>query len=237
MTKKRSVVVQAYPIAQILTEMLTIGPFYYYTINISNYSLHNISSAILPIHGLTDYPHTLQQILDLIHPEDFDFVVAAEKATLEKIKEWGRQRLHLKSSYCFRMKTGNDSYQLFHHQAIHLTKDKQGRLTTSLNIHTNIQHITQINNYIVLISNVGEQNDYCQIDLSTKLAQMTIPKLSKREMEVLILIGQGFSSQQIGQKLFIAEETVRIHRKNLLKKTETNNSSNLIRKCLEMSLL
>lgn len=235
---KEEVVIQANPVGQYLAEMLAMGSFYYYMINISDYSLHNISSTIFSIHGLPEYPQTLQQIINLIHPEDLAFVVAAEKATLEKIRELGQEnQLNLKSSYCFRMKTADGSYQLFYHQAIHLTKDEEGRLTTSLNIHTNIQHITQVNNFIVLVNGIGDRSDYCRIDLSEKDMNPTIPKLSKREMEVLCLIGQGLSSLQIGKKLFISEETVRVHRKHLLKKTATNNSSNLIKKCIELSLL
>lgn len=229
---------QAHSVSKHLAEMLAIGPFYYYTIHISDYSLHHSTSTILAIHGINRYPETLQQIINLIHPDDIDFVIEAEKTTLEKIKEIGLQhQLSLKTSYCFRMRVADGSYHLFHHQAILLAKDDEGNLTTALHIHTDMQHITQVNNKIILINGIGKRNDYCQMDLSEKSLNIPIPLLSKREMEVLTLLARGLSSQQIAEKLFISVQTVRVHRKHLLKKMETTNSSNLIKKCIELSLL
>ena len=53
-------------------------------------------------------------------------------------------------------------------------------------------------------------------------------KLSPREMEVLGLIMQGFTNQEIADKLFISFETVRSHRKNILIKTNSKNTVALI---------
>ncbi|MEM9547383.1 MAG: response regulator transcription factor [Bacteroidota bacterium] len=52
--------------------------------------------------------------------------------------------------------------------------------------------------------------------------------LTKREKEVLALIAQGFSSIEIGKKLFIAPTTVDTHRRNLIDKLDVSNSKELI---------
>ncbi len=52
--------------------------------------------------------------------------------------------------------------------------------------------------------------------------------LTKREQEVLELICQGYSNQQISEKLFISQRTVERHRSSLLFKTESNNSISLV---------
>lgn len=44
--------------------------------------------------------------------------------------------------------------------------------------------------------------------------------LSEREIEIVKLIMQEFSSQQIAEKLFISKNTVDTHRKNILEKTQ-----------------
>lgn len=226
------------PIGTHLANLLAIGPYYCYIINMADYNIFQVSEQILDIHGLSGYPQTLQQVIELIHPDDIDFVIAAEKATIEKMKEIGFiQQLKLKTSYCFRMRVADGTYHLFHHQAIHLTKNEDGQLTTALNIHTDIQHITSVNNKIVLVNGVGDRRDYHQIDLSSKAIDQPIPKLSKREIQILELIASGLNSFQIGTQLFIAEETVRTHRRNLLRKTATTNSSYMIKKCIELGLL
>ena len=229
---------QTHAIGKHLAEILAIGPFYYYTINISDNSLYHATDTILSIHGFNGFPETLQQIIDLIHPEDIDFVISAEQAILEKMKAIGfEHRLYLKTSYCFRMLMADGSYHLFHHQVVSLAKDEEERLISALHIHTDIQHITQVNDKVILIKGIGKRNDYYQMDLSEKNLNMPIPLLSRREMEILVLLAQGLSSQQIGEKLFISTHTVRVHRKQLLKKTQTVNSSNLIKKCIELNLL
>ncbi|OQP44814.1 hypothetical protein A4H97_10660 [Niastella yeongjuensis] len=52
--------------------------------------------------------------------------------------------------------------------------------------------------------------------------------LSLREIEVLGLIMQGYTNQEIADKLFVSYETVKSHRKNILQKTGTNNTAALI---------
>jgi DNA-binding NarL/FixJ family response regulator len=53
--------------------------------------------------------------------------------------------------------------------------------------------------------------------------------LSKRELEVLGLIGKGMSSPEIAEKLFLSTHTVDTHRKNLLAKLGLSNSAALVK--------
>lgn len=221
-----------------LADILSIGPYYHYVINIADYSLSQVSENTQNIHGLTCQPTTIKEIIDQIHPDDLDYVLKAEEATIVKMQEIGfDHQLFLKTSYYFRMQVADGSYHLFHHQAIHLSKDDNGQLATALNIHTDIQHLTTVNNKIVLVTGIGPRNDYFQIDLGQQEKETYLSKLSNREMEVLGLVSRGLSSQQIADKLFISPETVRVHRRNLLKKTNSHNKSTLLRQCMEWGLI
>lgn len=51
--------------------------------------------------------------------------------------------------------------------------------------------------------------------------------LSAREHEIAKLINEGYSSSQIGEKLFISLNTVKTHRKNIYKKLEISSSREL----------
>ncbi|MGJ1284861.1 LuxR C-terminal-related transcriptional regulator [Sphingobacterium spiritivorum] len=229
---------KSYGIVNHLSDLLAVGPYYHYVINIADYSVSQVSERTASIHGLASRPTTIKEIIDLIHPDDLEFVLKAEEATLFKMKEIGfEHQLFLKSSYCFRMRVANGSYHLFHHQAIHLAKDDSGRLASALNIHTDVQHITQINNRIVLVKGIGIRDDYCQIDLSQQKPKSNIPSFSKREMEIISLVAKGNSSSQIAEKLFISPDTVRTHRKNLFRKAETKRVGEFICKCIEWGLL
>ncbi len=60
--------------------------------------------------------------------------------------------------------------------------------------------------------------------------------LSKREVEVISLVKNGFSSEEIAQKLYLSFETVRSHRKNIYLKLGINKLSDLILFANEHSL-
>lgn len=57
--------------------------------------------------------------------------------------------------------------------------------------------------------------------------------LSKREKEILRLVGEGKTSQEIADALFIGKTTVDTHRKNILKKLNLQGKSELMRYSME----
>ena len=65
----------------------------------------------------------------------------------------------------------------------------------------------------------------------------TIPKLTRREKEILAEAALGLTTQQIADKLFISTHTVDSHRKNLIEKFKTSNLSSAITLALEYGLI
>ena len=61
--------------------------------------------------------------------------------------------------------------------------------------------------------------------------------LSKREFEIVKLVEQGLSSEQIAEKLFLSVNTVNTHRSNMLMKTEKESISDLIYSFKERGLM
>ncbi|MEN9298226.1 MAG: hypothetical protein RLZZ429_539 [Bacteroidota bacterium] len=52
--------------------------------------------------------------------------------------------------------------------------------------------------------------------------------LSKREKEIIQLITQGFTSQEIAEKLFLSTYTVDTHRRNILRKLDLKNTAMMV---------
>jgi len=61
-------------------------------------------------------------------------------------------------------------------------------------------------------------------------------ELTAREKEVLTLVGQGFTSAQIGERLFISVRTVESHRSNLTKKLGLHSQAEMVRTALRREL-
>jgi two-component system response regulator NreC len=62
-------------------------------------------------------------------------------------------------------------------------------------------------------------------------------ELSSREQEVAALTAEGYSSREIGEKLFISPKTVDTYRSRIMKKLELNHRSELVRFALKVGPL
>lgn len=60
--------------------------------------------------------------------------------------------------------------------------------------------------------------------------------LTKREKEILKLIAEGLSNQQIADQLFISLRTVETHRFNLTQKLEVKNAAGLVKEAIRRGL-
>jgi DNA-binding NarL/FixJ family response regulator len=93
-----------------------------------------------------------------------------------------------------------------------------------LQIHTDIEHVKK---------NKAHFHYYVGDDLSNfrfpdeELLRIGNP-LSDREFEIVKLIANGLSSEQIAEKIFLSFHTISTHRSNILNKTGFNTIAELI---------
>ena len=52
--------------------------------------------------------------------------------------------------------------------------------------------------------------------------------LTKRELEVMLLLAEGLNNKEIGERLFVSERTIVGHKSNLMAKTNTKNTVSLL---------
>lgn len=74
-------------------------------------------------------------------------------------------------------------------------------------------------------------------DVTGNTAKSFVPKLTRREKEVLECIAGEMSTKDIAAHLFISEKTVEVHRSNLMLKMDVKNMAGLIRRAFETGLL
>lgn len=217
---------------EFISSIFSIGPFYVFIIDFSDMTVSNLSSSFGRIHGIpSDNVTTIDQILSLIHPDDLTFVSNAESKAIQCYYEGIAKGkiLEYKTIYNFRLKIASGAYELFNHQAIVFETDENGKYLRSLNIHTNINHITTTNNYNLSLLGLNENPSYFNINLSKESnASISAERiLTKREMEIARLLVKGDSSKLIADKLFLSVETVKTHRRNILRKAGCVNTVQL----------
>jgi DNA-binding CsgD family transcriptional regulator len=226
---------------EIIATVFSNGPYYFYVVDFFDRKISFMSPHVKEIHGLDPLTTKFQNILDLIHPEDMEYVVKAESAVANMLfVQLGKERQHkYKVSYCFRMKTTDGSYKLFNHQAMVLNADENGGISKALNIHTNIQHLVSENNYSISLIGLQGEPSYFNVPMDTGKA---IPEgkpalFTRRENQIVRLMSEGLTNEEIASRLFIALNTVKNHRKNILNKAGCRNIGQLITKCMTEGLI
>lgn len=62
-------------------------------------------------------------------------------------------------------------------------------------------------------------------------------KTTKREREILLLVGQGITSREIAERLGVSLRTIEVHRANLMNKLDATNAASLARWALISEML
>lgn len=158
-----------------------------------------IIRKIHPDDKLKKYIHELRffKLMDSLDPRD-----RADYNVLSKI----------------RMKDKNDEYRFVKHRMFYIYSPHNGRLRFALCLY-NIaldQSLLSSSEFLIINAIKGE------IAVKDKLNYETV--LSKRELEILKYVGDGYASKEIADLLFISINTVSRHRQNILEKLKVKNS-------------
>lgn len=103
---------------------------------------------------------------------------------------------------------------------------------------------SDIDEVITAITTVADGGSYFSQELLTSLVENLKSTrhdhhehLSEREKEILLLVCKGLSNQEIADTLFISKRTVDKHRANILEKTGSKNTANLVVYAIKNSLV
>jgi len=99
-----------------------------------------------------------------------------------------------------------------------------------------------ITDILKCIDAVSENNFYLSPQVSHFLLSMNVKEksntkeeLTQSEKRILKLIGQGKSSKEIAEELFISNKTVENHRSNICKKLNISGNSALLKYALKLA--
>ena len=217
--------------------IISTGPFYFYIIDFFDMSVSHTSSAISEIHGFDAETVSFNDILGAIHPDDIEFVAKAEKLSTDFFyKKVGHEKmLSYKTSYSFRFRLKCGEYALFNHQSLMLSLDENGGLGKSLNIHTRIDHLSNLNTHKVSFIGLNGEPSFMNVNPDEK--NQDLKEFSKREIDIIKLIGNGLSNAEIAEELFISVLTVNKHRNNILAKSDSKNTAQLIKNCILQGII
>ena len=170
--------------------IIAVGPFYYYALNFSNLkkvAMEQQNPSLEAFFGIPADEMTLETLMSKIHPDDIPFIKQAENIVAIAIQKfYHKSLLDFKSSYCFRIQNKQGEYKLMLHQMMPIEVDSNGNFAYSINIHTNIEHITTINPRTISLFGFNGMPSFLGIDpFDATIFDTKENKFTDRETEVL----------------------------------------------------
>jgi DNA-binding CsgD family transcriptional regulator len=130
--------------------------------------------------------------------------------------------------YSFKVRTKDGKYLWFLQQMNFIETDEHGYPFLSVLFMINIDSV-KTDNYITFKVSKKDEMETFQPIFSQSFVVDEEFLLSDRELEILQLLSEGKSSAEIAELLFISKHTVNTHRQNMLEKTSTRNTIELLK--------
>ena len=194
-----------------------------------NYSTNKMSYArgFDRVLGIKDDEVDMRKFLERIHPDDLEMVIRVSAAGIaygRRVSALPPFNMALNISFRVRMLSG-EIKKIFR-QSSGLDVDEDGHMLTSLSVCTDIYQHSMTDE--VTFRFTGPEPEVMEELLIEQLEGGKASKLSNRELEVIKYLAKGLSSKEIAVQLNISSHTVDTHRRNMLRKTGSLNTAQLV---------
>jgi len=213
-----------------LIDIFHVGDFYYYIFHVGGVEMEFVSEGVKKVLGIasTDI-FTIDYLLSHIHPEDLPYFVDFEERVNKFFTEIGVDKvMKYKTSYDYRVRKPDGTYVRILQQNVTIHTNEAGAIIRSMGVHTDITHLKKTNGSTLSFIGLEGEPSFHDVCKGLVSYQVTKSNFTKMELKVLAQLVKGLTSKQIGDILFISKLTVDGHRKNMLKKTNCNNTIELI---------
>ena len=216
------------------------GDFYYYILNFDTLKMEYVSDSVTEVLGISPNEFNLEKFLSFYHPKDLEKMEEKERAVVDfklnfilanEIKDY-------KTVYLIRYQFPDGSIKKILHQAKAISISKNNKIQQVLGVHTDVSYLgIPIDHKISFISDTLPS--YYALDPNNLSFKEVISKqnFTSQELKIILLISEGKSNPEICQELFISENTIKSHRKNIMNKSKARNSVHLIANCIREGII
>lgn len=231
--KEYKQIIEPHPV---IGNMFSLGMHVIFILDLSKVEYVYISTSLMGMIGYS--PDSLMNKdgflfwSDRIHPDDRE----EHAGQLQKCWEFSlnlplERRKSFKYNLEYRIRKSTGKYIRLLQQATILEVDKKGNPLHVFGICTNISHMGKLDHPTLAITNEENGKNYIY-DLKEK--KMVSTKLfTPKEKQILGLMARGLVTKEIADKLNIAFNTVKTHRRNMLLKARKSNSVELVHYALQ----
>lgn len=215
-----------------LLNFFQVGDYYYMVFNVKNAFFDLVSNELTEVLGYAKEKVDVPFFLDKIHKDDQPWFLNFENEVVNFFKKLKpEQRLKYKIRYDYRIRKTTGEYIRILQQTTTIQLDESGDVYRTLVLHTDITHLKQ--SLKPVLSFIGLEGEPSYLDVVVNKLYLPSATISNRERQVITKLIEGLQSKQIAEVLNISKLTVDTHRRNLLKKAQVKNTTELVTKAIK----
>lgn len=216
-----------------IVDIFSAGEYYYLIFNLATSTIEYVQDNVKNVLGCSPQDFTTEYAIAHIHPDDMPFFMNIENTAMKFFSQFPPEKLvKYKIRYDYRLRHANGKYIRILQQIYTIQISPEGGAMRVLNIHIDITHLKQSGRPILSFIGLDDEPSYIDVEIQT-VFKPTKQILTKREKEVLENLIEGHNSKSLSNKLFLSIETINTHRRNILRKTKTKNTTELITKAIK----
>lgn len=187
-----------------LLNIFSVGDYYYYIFNVKESKLDLLCEEISSVLGYKHNEVDLAFLISLFHPEDQPWFLNIENKIVEFFSALTEEQIpNYKVRYDYRIRKNDGKYIRILQQTIALQHSEVGGILKSFGVHTDISDLKMEGKPV--LSFIGLNGE-----------------------PFLLMLVNGRKTKEIAVALNISQETVSTHRRNILTKTKSRNTSELV---------
>lgn len=211
-----------------LLSIFQVGAYYFYVFNLKTTQFDFVSAEAESVLGYAPSLVTPGLILNSMHPEDVPWFLNFENKVIEFFSSLQTEQIpKYKVRYDYRVKKADGEYIRILQQVVTLQYDEQnGGILRTFGVHTDISHLKEEGKPVLSLIGLEGEPSYINIMVDNVFKASSI--ISDREREILLLLSKGMTSREMGKHLTLSEDTIKQHRKNLMRKTRSKSTVELV---------
>jgi PAS domain S-box-containing protein len=218
---------------KLLLNLYNAGESYVFLFNLTLGNFLYVSPEIEKVLGYNSSEMSASFFMEKIHEEDQKYFIFFENKAKDFFASLPVDKIvSYKVRYDFRVKKSTGEYIRLLHQVVTLKHREDGIVLLTMGVHTDITHLKKEGIPVLSFIGMGEEPSYTDVAGVVLVENEKSNSLTNRERSILQLLTEGMSSQLIAEKLCISVDTVKTHRKNMMRKAEVSNTTQLIRKAV-----
>lgn len=224
-----------------IANLFSAGSFYYFVMNFVTLKMELIHEGTKTVLGIENNEFNFEKLYEIMHPDDRDKIPVKENIAIDFFYNHVsfEDIYDYKVVYLMRLKHKDGTYKTILHQSKTMVVSEDGKVQQTLVVHTDVTYLNiPFDHKVSFISSI--KPSFYALDTEPKfkaLEKNYAELLTTREKEIIKKLSEGNNFNEIARLLHLSPHTINTHKKNILKKTDCKNTTELVANCIREGVI